>query len=130
MPQYCFECYSEDGGCGYQFTLLASMNDITTISPDCPKCKKTKPIARNYQAEGVNVNDATPKTLGALADKNARTLSADHKRAIYNKNNAYRYNKEGGITQLPQGMSRPTRDTDNTLMPSTKQRSRDIRKNE
>jgi len=107
MPEYGFECYEEDGGCNCQFDITCSRDDIEGKKPKCPNCKKKKAVSRNFSLGNVIVFDATPQTVGALADKNGDKVSADERAYLKSK-----YIQKPKFTgALPDGASLPTRDS-------------------
>jgi len=58
----------------------------------------------------ISVVDATPKTLGSVADRNSDRRSVDERHDTFMKHNAYRFKKPN----LPKGMeplNRPGIDT-------------------
>ena len=77
MPTYIFECYLEDGGCGHIFEKSYPRDKITKAKPRCPTCKKQ--AKRNYGLENTSYYDATPRTVGSIAEKNAKCLSDEAK---------------------------------------------------
>jgi len=126
MPIYIFECYQEDAGCGCTFEIQASMNESTNLKPTCPKCRKRRSVSRNYQLQDVLVNDGSPKTIGALADRNTSRMSTDQKKRIYNKNNAYKQQPFTG--SLPSGGSLIPTDHLGKRIASDKQKDKDPRR--
>jgi hypothetical protein len=103
MQFYCFECYAEDGGCSHQFELSSSKDEISKLKPRCPNCKKYKPVGRNYGAEHVGMSMDVPRTIGALADKNADAYSDERKQQMILEQNEYKLNRPA--MDLPDGMS-------------------------
>ena len=82
---YPFICDKEDGGCGHNFTIKCSMDEIGDKKVSCPECKKRKPVRRDYA--GQNVSFFGPNvTVGSLADKNSAIMSDDQKHAIKEQN--------------------------------------------
>lgn len=99
MPIYTYQCPS----CGNFESHQPMMKVKAKLK--CPECGKTS--ERNLLADAstvIGVGDASPKTLGALAERNANRMSADEKAALTKKHNAYR--EEGPTKELPTGMSR------------------------
>jgi len=98
MPLYTYECPTHG-----QFTISSSMADYKP-QVKCESCKKL--CDRDIIADAnsvVTVGDATPKTLGGLADRQTDKMSSDRKEDLRIKHNAY---KEGGFTgKLPEGWS-------------------------
>jgi len=109
---YDFECYLEDGGCGHQFEVKSSMNEIVGLKPKCPACKGKKAVARNYG--GVHVFDGQ-KTLGSLADKNSSKMSEDFKNYLTKKHTEYQREPFSG--KLSEGMEVYQRDGDGKIIP-------------
>lgn len=109
---YDFECYPEDGGCGNQFEVKCSMDEIVGLKPKCPVCKSKRGVARNYS--GVHVFEGT-KTLGSLADKNASKMSSDQKQYLTQQHTEYKRKPFSG--KLPEGMEVYKRDKDNKIIP-------------
>ena len=110
MPKYTFLCDDEKGGCGNSFEIECLMSEYT---PDqtCLKCKIKKPVIRSYQSDLPSyVCDSSPKTLGALADRNTSKMSEDERQFIHKKNTAYKNSEP--LAPLPDGMTR-TRGTYN-----------------
>lgn len=104
--RYDFECYEEDGGCGSQFEITSTMDEIVGLKPECPNCGKKKAVSRIFG--GIVVS--TTKTLGGLVDKNTAKLSEDHKNHLNEKHNAYRKKEFTG--KLGKGMKAYERDKD------------------
>jgi putative FmdB family regulatory protein len=65
MPNYRYQCSS----CGAIFDKYQSIHDSPLVS--CPSCDENS-LLRVFTA--VPVLDATPRTIGALADKNTTKL--------------------------------------------------------
>jgi hypothetical protein len=126
MPNYIFECYAEDGGCGYIFEVEAPAEDASKLKPACLSCNQRKPVSRNYQLESVSVFDVSPKTVGALAERNTERLSEDEKSSIFRRNNEYKNQPFTG--SLPDGGSLISRDTKGKRIPSKHQRKTDPRR--
>ena len=98
MPVYSYLCPS----CG-PFELHSSIRDYKE-QVKCEKCgtKSNRQLLTDASTV-IGIGDSSPKTVGAIADKNADKMSEDEKAAIYKKNNAY---KEGPDKPLPEGMTR------------------------
>jgi len=83
MPIYKYICVDCGG-----FDQSSSMKEYKS-EVDCPKCSKLS--LRDYENDlglgCVNI----PKTLGALADKNAKTYSADQKRDMLAEQHNYKH---------------------------------------
>lgn len=126
MPTYIFQCDSDLGGCGNVFEVQSSMQDVPKLKPTCSSCKKRKPVRRDYTAENSTVINATPATLGTLANRNTNKLSNDEKAHIHYENNKYKYTPFQG--KLPDGATPMSRDDTGRLIPSKKQHKRDKRK--
>ena len=127
MATYTYKCYEEDKGCGNQFELVFAMDDYVDEVPACPNCLKKKSVSRCYDADLVNVgvHNAQPKTLGALADKNAANFSKDQKESIVKKNTEYL--RQGYTGDLPEG-AKSMRNPDGSINVPTKQYDKDPRK--
>lgn len=99
MPTYTYQCPS----CG-DFEFRSSMSDYKN-KVKCPKCKKLSPRNVLSDAEStIVIGDSSPKTVGAMAERNADKLSADEKHHLNKKHNAY---KEQDLNKpLPPGMER------------------------
>lgn len=94
MPTYVFEC-DEDSGCGNVWEIKCSMSELDEKKPkSCPSCKKRKHIIRVYDP---NVTVNVDKTLGSLADKNARKMSADEKANLSRKHTEYKRKKTSWV---------------------------------
>lgn len=105
---YTFQCYEENGGCGKIFETTSTKEEISSLKPTCPNCRKRKSVFRNYRCDlAIYVSD--PKTLGMLAEKNTETMSDDEKNRLKLKHTEYLRNKER--RPLPEGMSYATVDT-------------------
>ena len=115
--QYCFqsEC------CGEQWTVSASLQEISNLKPACPSCRKQKTVFRDFQAENVGFS-MPPTTVGSLADRNSNHMSEDEKIHRYNKNNEYRNHPYTGI--LPEGASTIPVDNQGKRLPDKKQKKR------
>jgi hypothetical protein len=87
MPRYLFECNKESGGCGQKIELECLMMDLDDKQPkSCPACKKRKALRQILFPPEVNI----PCTLGSLADKNTREMSADERHEKTEKFNEYK----------------------------------------
>jgi len=71
MPTYCYRCDK----CEVYFENVSYMSECHLL-PECPQCKKTKQVHRDFLAESVSVYEG-PKTLGSLADRNSERFSSD-----------------------------------------------------
>lgn len=113
MPTYQFECRKANAGCGHIFTEFCTIAELDTLEPRCPGCKKRKSVFRDYNvrqfAFGPN------KTVGSLADKNAREFSSDMKKHLTEKNSEYK--KQEFVGKLPEGGSTYKRDGDGNRIP-------------
>ena len=127
MPTYTYECYEEDEGCGYQFEMICARGDYVNQVPSCPKCLKKESVSRCYDVDLKNVgfHDEQPKTLGALALKNADKFSVDKKKSIVEKNTEYLRKKFTG--KLPKGAN-SMKNEDGSVNVPTKQHKKDPRK--
>lgn len=67
MITYEYECQD----CKYVFEHQQSIKDTTRLK-ECPKCHKE--TLERLIGNGLMVIDKTPKTLGTLAEKNARKM--------------------------------------------------------
>ena len=126
LPLYSFICDKDNNGCGNTFEVTATMTDAPALYPTCPTCGANQPVRRNYQAEQTTVINATPKTLGMLADRNTSKMSSDEKNAIYMENNEYKHKPFKG--KLPDGASTYPRDHEGRIIPSKRQRNKDPRR--
>ena len=102
MPLYTFMCDPENRGCSHVFSISCLMNEISTKKPKCPGCKKTKSVIRDWSNDNIYVGDSSPKTVGALADRNARNMSSDEQHSIKTKN---RIQKPKFTGSVPEGGS-------------------------
>ena len=116
MPSYGFECYEDDGGCGMQFDIICSWDDIEGKAPKCPNCNKKKAVSRNFSGN-VIVFDASAKTVGALAERNGSRMSADEIHHIQTHN---RLSKPKFSGSLPTGGSLKPVDSQGRMIPDTK----------
>ena len=104
MPLYTYECPTHG--------LFCISSSIAEYKPKtkCPTKKCRKVCERNIMVDAstlVGVADATPKTVGGLADKNADKMSDDQKAALYKKHNAYKEADPNVEPRpLPPGMER------------------------
>lgn len=106
MPIYSYLCPS----CG-PFEHHSSIQGYKE-SIKCETCGKISSRLLLADASTViGIGDASPKTVGAIADRNADKLSVDEKVALYKKNNAY---KEGPDKALPDGMTRIEKPSERT----------------
>ena len=126
MPTYCFQCYEEDGGCGETFELQALMCDAPGLHPSCPSCNKIQPVRRDFPGESHTVFDASPQTLGALADRNTDKKSSDEIEHIRRKNTAYLNQPFTG--KLPKGAVPLQKDNQGRRIVSKQHRRVDPRK--
>jgi hypothetical protein len=81
---YAFICLKDDRGCGHEFDVVCSMDEISILKPECPECGSFNYTRRNWCNERRFV-DAGPKTLGMLADKNASKFSDDYKNDLLSR---------------------------------------------
>lgn len=116
MPIYSFICDTADKGCGCSFEQQASMAQSSSLQPKCPSCKCSKPVRRNYQAEGAIVFGPTI-SLGSQMDRNSN-LSLDERTHVHTKNNAYRDQEYTG--PLPEGATVMEKDSSGNRIVSTK----------
>jgi len=123
MPTYSFECYDDDGGCGHYFEITCSMSEIENKRPKCPNCQKKSSVFRNYD-NNIYVFDSSPKTIGALADRNAARMSDEEINHIKTKN---RIKKPKFTGSLPEGASLLTVDNKGNKIIPNKQ-GKDFRK--
>lgn len=102
MPLYTYICTKHG-----TFEFHSSIADYQP-KRKCTKCSKKCERSLVDDAESViGVGDATPKTLGGLADKQADKLSADQKAEMKKNHNAYREADPNVEPKpLPAGMSR------------------------
>jgi putative FmdB family regulatory protein len=104
MPTYSYQCDK----CKNDFELFFYIKDYIP-TPSCPNCKSKK-THRSYtkdvitQSASVRKADSELKTVGDLANRNRDRMSEDHKIALHNKHNDYKYDTPQ--TQLPKGMKR------------------------
>lgn len=123
---YLFICDKDDRGCGHSFEIECLMSAISTLKAQCPKCYKTKTVRRDYSGENKIVFDSSPKTLGALADRQTERFSEDKKASLNKKHNEY---KDKAFTgSLPDGASLKTVDKNGRRIASRTQRGFDPRK--
>ena len=99
MPVYIYECYEEDGGCSTVFEIQCNRDEISQQKPICPGCSKKKSVSRNFN--DVYVFDSSPRTVGSLADKNAKKMSNDQMTRIKTKDRI----KPKFTGSLPEGAS-------------------------
>lgn len=109
MARYTYQCYKDDGGCDHVFEIACTIAEYQEKHADkqhtCPNCRKRKPVNRNYQIDGpMYVGDSTPKTLGALADRNTSKISVDEKHHLNKVHNEYK--EKAPTKELPDGMTR------------------------
>ncbi len=102
-----YEC----GDCESQFEINCAMSEITDLKPACPSCGKKKNVYRDFAGIIVSV----PKTLGSLAEKNARGMSEDHKTHLNSKFNEYRNKPFSG--KLPEGTKTYEKDSSGKRIP-------------
>jgi hypothetical protein len=98
MPSYCFQCYKSEKGCGHRFDIVCTMNEISGLVPNCPKCNKTTTVFRDYESERVAPYDPTPKTLGSLAEANTKKYTKEQREEMTRKDNAYLTQPYNGST--------------------------------
>lgn len=70
---YVFFCDS----CAFEFEEAVNWNEIVGYKPPCKMCKSNKEVYRNYSSEKVMFDDAQPRTLGELADRNSKKLGIE-----------------------------------------------------
>lgn len=87
MPFYNFQCEQ----CLHTFELFMGMSDYH-IPDQCPKCNNQGAVKRIFDG-CPSVSNGEPKTLGALADKNADKLSEAEKMALNYKHTEYLRNR-------------------------------------
>lgn len=115
MPTYVFTCFQEDGGCNHTFEIKAGLHEASNLKPACPKCKKKKPISRNWQAENV-AGIESQKTVGSLADKNNKKYSDDYRTKLAYDNTEYMRQDYTG--PLPEGASLYEKDKNGKRIPT------------
>jgi len=121
MPLYTFECYSEDGGCGQIFDISCGMNEISTLpKPLCPNCNDNWSVSRNFNSS-IYVFDSSPRTVGALAERNTNKISEDQKIMLNDKHTSY---KKPFTGNLPKGGSLFPVDKKGKIIPSNKKHQR------
>jgi len=103
MPQYIFRC----DDCSQTIDLFCSMSEYDSKSQSvlCPVCeKKTR---RDYSGDNirgsVSISLSDCKTIGHYADK--QTEKYGHRR-VEDMMHDFKTQKEGGMKELPSGMSR------------------------
>jgi putative FmdB family regulatory protein len=111
MPLYSFICDEENAGCGHGFERKYSMKQIEDAKVKCPKCGKVKPVYQSFDNRYVV---GAPVTLGSLADKNANTLSNDHKSHLNHEHNKY---KDRSKNPRPEGWGHYKRDEQGKIIP-------------
>ncbi len=101
MPEYTYVCdkehrqWNNNTGCGYIFALVCSVKQYTS-SPFCPICGRNDAVVRNYREDNVSVGVTLGDdqlTVGHMAKRNTDNLSNDEKVSLYNKHNAYKFQK-------------------------------------
>jgi len=97
MPTYGFECEH----CDLLFDIICPMDDIIGLKAKCPKCNSKKHTFRNFSGN-LYICNATPTTIGALAERNGARMSADEIQSIQTKN---RIQKPKFSGSLPKGGS-------------------------
>ncbi len=107
MPYYLYEC----GDCEAHFEISCPMSEIQKLKPKCPECGKKKNVYRDFSGTIVSI----PKTLGSLAEKNARGMSEDHKSHLNKQFNEYK--KKPFTGGLPTGAKTYKRDSDGNRIP-------------
>jgi hypothetical protein len=101
MPVYGFRCYDDEGGCDFYFEINCPMSEIEGKKPSCPNCEASSSVFRDFDGD-VYVFDSSPKTVGALADRNGARMSQDQINHIKTKN---RIQKPKFTGSLPEGAS-------------------------
>ena len=104
MPTYSYYCDT----CQSNFELFFYIKDYND-KPECSICHSINTYRRYAddvltQNASVRKSDSELKTIGDLADRNRDKMSDDQKRALHDKHNSYKENKEE--KPLPKGMSR------------------------
>ena len=102
MPTYTFLCDTDNKGCGNSFKVTCSMEKILELKPKCSNCRKSKPVIRDWSSDNIYIGDATPTTVGALAERNGERMSTDEINHIQTKN---RIQKPKFAGTLPEGAS-------------------------
>lgn len=96
MPTYVYECRK----CEHGFEQYQAMSDKPLVK--CPVCKKHE-LFRVIQPLMLGTV-SSPRTVGALADKNASKMSQEQKDKILEQQKTAR--DQVLFEQLPNGMSR------------------------
>lgn len=96
MPMYDYECQ----GCKHVFETFQSMRDDALKT--CPVCKADKLV--RLITGGLASFVSTPRTLGALAERNAKNMSSELKERKSKQQKTRR--DEVLYEQLPKGMQR------------------------
>jgi len=68
LRPYVFFCEN----CNYEFEEYIDWADIAGYKPACNMCRTNKDVYRQFGAEKIMARDNNPRTVGALADKNAK----------------------------------------------------------
>jgi predicted nucleic acid-binding Zn ribbon protein len=118
MPTYCYECHTEEDGCGHKFEKNLPIEKSDTKAT-CPECHKKKCVYKDYSAHNVSFKDCQPTTLGALADRNSNRMSDEAKKSIVEKNRQPAF--EG---PLPEGASLYPRNADGSIITPSHQRKK------
>lgn len=115
MPVYGFECHKSEDGCGLKFDICCSRDEIVDYKANCPNCSTNSSVFRNFEGN-IYVCDSSPKTVGALAERNSARMSKDHKRSLESE---YK-NKPKYTGTLPDGGSLIPVDSKGKKIASTK----------
>ena len=102
MPQYYFECQTDKKGCGTTFCVECPISEYDERYPkSCPNCRRKKSLRQVLFPPETHI----PKTLGSLAERNTREMSADQRYEMTREFNAY---KEVGPSWVdtPNGIQR------------------------
>lgn len=106
---YTFICDPDENGCGHTFEISCwiSEYDACTKELKCPECGKKESLVRDYLNDSVHtsvIKSDSEITIGHLAERNSKRMSAEEKARLNYEHNKYLF--ENPAQDLPAGMVR------------------------
>jgi len=126
-------CDTDENGCGHTFEIHCwiSEYDACTKELKCPQCGKKQSIKRDYQTDSIHtsvIKSDSEITIGHLAERNSKRMSAEQKARINYEHNKYLF--EEPTNDLPNGMTRTRKNPIDRKYypPQPRQRKRQLKK--
>ena len=107
MPEYSFKCDKCDTAFGKIWSMSDYEQKIQNVR--CPCCRACR-VYRDYGEDAVITNYIKGlhevSTIGEYADKQTKKYGKDKCEKMVHDFSPYRRNKDGGMKELPSGMTR------------------------